>query len=117
MFLAKFIFKLYMHGSDRAVVIKVPLVREVMPKGDLAAFLRSRDERRSSRRSTLAPSRRSASGSSPSSRSATGGLQEEHPRTARAVPREGSRELQYSLSTYQEEQEDTAYAPEPPDER
>ena len=52
MFLAKFIFKLYMHGSDRAVVIKVPLVREVMPKRDLAAFLRSRDERRDERRSS-----------------------------------------------------------------
>ena len=93
MFLAKFIFKLYMHGSDRTIVIKIPLVREVMPKGELAAFLRSRDERRSSRRSTLASSsRRSASRSSPSRRSAIRGLQEEHPRTARVVPREGSRE-------------------------
>jgi len=69
MFLAKFIFKLYMHGSDRTVVIKIPLVREVMPKGDLAAFLQSRDERRLTRRRTLS-SRRSASGPSPSRRSA-----------------------------------------------
>ena len=132
MFLAKFIFKLYMHGSDRTVVIKIPLVREVMPKGDLAAFLRSRDERRDEQRSscrtrsTLAASSRLASGSSPSRRSAIRGLNEvqseeeaeEAPGTAGAVPREGPRELQYSLSTYQEEQEDTAHALDPPpDER
>jgi len=98
MFLAKFIFKVYMHGSDRAIVIKIPLVREVMSKGDLAAFLRSRDERRSthrrSRRTLL--STRSASGSSPSRRSAIGGSQEaeevdEAPGNDDAVPREGSR--------------------------
>jgi len=117
MFLAKFIFKLYMHGSDRTVVIKIPLVRELMPKGDLAAFLQSRDERRSTLRHTL-----SSSGSSPSRRLVIVGSQEaeevdEAPGTAGTVPHEGSRELQYSLSTYQEEQEDTAYAPEPPDER
>ena len=70
MFMAKFIFKLYMHGSDRTVVINVPLVREVMPKGKLAAFLWSRDERRSERRSSrrtrniLAASSRLASGPS-----------------------------------------------------
>ena len=63
MFMAKYIFKLYMHGSDRTIVIKIPLVREVMPKGELAAFLRSRDERRSTSRRTLS-SARSASGSS-----------------------------------------------------
>ena len=54
-------------------------------------------------------------------RSVIGGSQEkevvEAPGTANMVPHEGSRELQYCLSTYQEEQEDTAYAPEPPDER
>ena len=90
MFMAKFIFKLYMHGSDRTVVIKIPLVREVMPKGELAAFIRSRDERRSTRRRTLS-SRRSESRPSPSRRSAIGGSQkaeevEEAPGTARAVP-------------------------------
>ena len=124
MFMAKFIFKLYMHGSDRTVVIKIPLVREVMPKGELAAFLRSRDERRdeqrSSRRtrSTLAASSRLASGPSPSRRSAIGRSQEaeeaeEAPGTAGVVPHEGSRELQYSLSTYQEEQEDVNVRPWP----
>ena len=62
-FLAKYAFKLHMHGSDRTVVIKIPLVRNVMPKRQLAAFLRGRDERRTSRRSELL-SRRSARGSS-----------------------------------------------------
>ena len=109
MFMAKYIFKLHMRGSDRTVVIKIPLVREVMPKGELAAFLRSRDEQRSSRRSTLASSsRRSASRSSPRRLSAIGGLQEEHPGTARVVPHEG---------THQEEQGNTAHALGPPDER
>ena len=62
-FLAKYAFKLYMHGSDRTVVIKIPLVRNVMPKRQLAAFFRGQDERRTSRRSELL-SRRSARGSS-----------------------------------------------------
>ena len=61
--MAKYAFKLYMHGSDRTVVIKIPLVRNVMPKRQLAAFFRGRDERRTSRRSELL-SRRSARGSS-----------------------------------------------------
>ena len=60
MFLAKFIFKLYMHGSDRTVVVKIPLIRKVMPKRDLVVFLRSRDEQRSSRISGALTSRRSA---------------------------------------------------------
>mmetsp|Transcript_12546 Transcript_12546/g.34109 ORF Transcript_12546/g.34109 Transcript_12546/m.34109 type:complete len:704 (+) Transcript_12546:149-2260(+) len=63
LFLAKFIFKKYRYGSDLTAVIKIRLIREVMPKRDLAAFLRSRDERRSSRRSALT-SRRSAGRSS-----------------------------------------------------
>jgi len=42
---------------------------------------------------------------------------EEITSTANMVPHEGSRELQYSLSTYQEEQENTAHALDPPDER
>eukprot|EP00620_Florenciella_sp_RCC1587_P023068 CAMPEP_0182567492 /NCGR_PEP_ID=MMETSP1324-20130603/8708_1 /TAXON_ID=236786 /ORGANISM="Florenciella sp., Strain RCC1587" /LENGTH=162 /DNA_ID=CAMNT_0024781503 /DNA_START=103 /DNA_END=591 /DNA_ORIENTATION=- len=120
-FLAKFIFTLYMY-ANQTVVIKIPLVREVMPKRGLAVFLRSRDERRSSHRRTLSL-RRSANGSSPSRRSVIGGSQEaegveEGPGTAGAVPHEGSRELQHSLSTYQvqEDQEDTAHAPDPPDE-
>ena len=93
---------LYMHGPDRTAVIKTPLVRSAMHKGDLAAFLRSRDERRSSRRSALASSRRSASGPSSSRRTAIGGSHEgqvkESPGAAGAVPREGSQELQYSMS-------------------
>jgi hypothetical protein len=70
-FLAKFTFKLYMHGSERTVVIKIPLVRNVMPKRDLAAFLRSREEQRSSRRSAL-DSSRSANGRSTSHRPVIG---------------------------------------------
>eukprot|EP00618_Florenciella_parvula_P034896 CAMPEP_0119476932 /NCGR_PEP_ID=MMETSP1344-20130328/7262_1 /TAXON_ID=236787 /ORGANISM="Florenciella parvula, Strain CCMP2471" /LENGTH=166 /DNA_ID=CAMNT_0007510803 /DNA_START=80 /DNA_END=581 /DNA_ORIENTATION=+ len=63
LFLAKFIFKKYRYGSDLTAVIKIRLIREVMPKRDLAAFLHSRDERRSSRRRSLT-SRRSAGRSS-----------------------------------------------------
>jgi len=83
-FLAKFIFKLHSYGSDRAVVIKMPLVRNVMIKGGLAVFRRSRDEQRSSRRSALT-SRRSSS-----RRSAVEGPQEgqveEAPGTTGTVP-------------------------------
>ena len=60
-FLAKFLFKLYMYGSDRTVVIKIPLIRNVMPKRDLAVFLRGRDERRSGRRQVARKLSRSAS--------------------------------------------------------
>ena len=112
MFLAKFIFKLHMHGSDRAVVIKIPLVREVMPKGGLAAFLRSRDERRLTHRRTLS-SRRSASGSSPSHRSAIGDSQREQvEETTDTAGNMRSRVVsqEYCLTTYQEEQEGGEYA-------
>ena len=44
--LAKFVFKLWRHGSMRTLVIKIPLVRNVVRKGDLEGFLRRRQQER-----------------------------------------------------------------------
>mmetsp|Transcript_12558 Transcript_12558/g.34158 ORF Transcript_12558/g.34158 Transcript_12558/m.34158 type:complete len:340 (+) Transcript_12558:2-1021(+) len=44
--LAKFVFKLWRHGSMRTLVIKIPLARNVVRKGDLEDFLRRRQQER-----------------------------------------------------------------------
>ena len=64
LFVTKFIVKSLVY-KGRTVVIKMPLVRHVMPKRELGAFLRRRQEerleRRSERRSEGSSERRSGS--------------------------------------------------------
>ena len=74
-FFAKFVFKLYMDGPGRAVVIKIPLVRSVMPKRELADFLRIREERRTSSRLALTSRRSTARSSALPANSLQGGAE------------------------------------------
>ena len=57
LFLCKFVVKSIVY-KGRTVIIKIPLVRHVMPKRELWGFLRRRAEGRSSRKSRLRSSLR-----------------------------------------------------------
>ena len=62
LFLCKFIVKSIVY-KGRTVIIKIPLVRHVMPKRELWGFLRRHAEGQSSNRAALRMSLRTASGS------------------------------------------------------
>ena len=78
LFLCKFIVKSIVY-KGRTIIIKMPLVRNVMPKRELRGFLRKREEDRSRRLSSLrkSRSRRRSSLRAASSRSSKGRAESE----------------------------------------